>query len=88
MYKYSHDENQPSNVFQATAQEASPGGKKAAQGVGLRQLVLSWVPWLGGAPSVGMQHPAQGVWHSKRRLELLSNVPKVWPHRSSPQGLI
>lgn len=54
MYKNSHGEKQALNVFQATAQGAAPGGKTEVQAVGLRGPALSWVPLLGGGPSVGM----------------------------------
>lgn len=70
------------NVFQAIAQGATPGGKTSWAEVTEPDTPVGRRPISG---NVSTQHTRDGT---LRKLELLSNVPKVQPDRSNPQGLI
>lgn len=70
------------NVSQAIVQGATPGGK-----ISWAEVTESDTP-VGRRPmgrNVSTQHRRDGT---TRKQELLSNVPKVQPDRSNPQGLI
>lgn len=82
VHENGHGENWASNVSQAIAQGATPGGK------------TSWAEVTGPGTPVGRRPICGNVSTQHRRdgtsgkLELLSNVPKVQPDKSNPQGLI